>query len=117
METYSGNVETTGVEQGDDFTFAQRVGLSIILAVGVVGLWWSFHEPTPRYHAGACIQLKQSEPWEALHRVEMVGKRSYLVRRIPETLVHTTLGGTLYFSDAHSDYEEVPCPQPTKGAK
>jgi hypothetical protein len=123
METYSGNVETTatfGHQGGEVYGFTRgegSIGIAVIIAVGLFGLWWSFHTPEPRYHAGACIQLKASETWESKHRIEMVGKRSYLVRTTPETVLRPTVGGTMPFNEAHSEYEEVPCPQPTKGAK
>jgi hypothetical protein len=119
METCSGNVETTVVEQGSgDLTGEGIAGIAVIIAVGLFGLWWSFHTPEPRYHAGQCVQLNDdAESWEPFTRarIEMIGKRKYLYRFIPENLYRDSEGRSRTFADFESIYIPITCP--TKGAK
>jgi len=61
---------------------------------------------------GTCIRDQQAERWEATYRVEMVGKRSYLIRVIPANLWRDQRGMTLSFDGAQR-MEVVPCPRST----
>lgn len=69
-------------------------------------------KPLFAWHAGACITLKtEPESWEqpVLMRVEMVGKRNYLVRKTPESIYRDSIGWSVPFTSAYA-YKEVECP-------
>ena len=65
-----------------------------------------------KYGAGTCVRELYGESWDATWRIEMVGERNYLIRRIPENLWKDSIGSTMPFDFVESYMRKVKCPSP-----
>lgn len=80
--------------------------LTLLIVVGLgltLTLSWPITSgkiPYKTFANGTCIRDQQAENWEPTYQVEMVGKRSYLIRVIPANLWRDQRGLTLSFERA-----------------
>ena len=84
------------------------LGMAITMAV-----WTKDTVPKVGYTVGQCLAYNGDyEPWEQAQvwYIEMVGKRSYLVRKYPASLYKEQAGTTIDFGTAVSWYRRVECP-------
>jgi len=86
----------------------------MILTYQIATLFEPLIEPLieTRLAIGDCIVQNDLEPWEPpyVYKIEMLGKRSYLVRRYPAPLHRDLDGIPLTFHTAEHAFNHIPCP-------
>ena len=98
-----------------DVLKALAMGSTLVVLGTVITMAWMTKDATPKlgYTVGQCVVLKSDyEPWEVpqVWYIEMVAKRSYLVRRTPANVNKTSEGTTITFPDGALWYQRVDCP-------
>jgi len=86
----------------------------IVLGTAITVAWRTKDMVLPQgYTVGQCLIFNEElEPWEEqwVWYIEMVGKRSYLVRKYPANVNKPSRGVTISFTSAALSYKQVECP-------